>query len=76
MAIDEDYEFKDLFESAQVRNDLFKCKTYSPLFLFQVVLPGAGVTPKIHAVLASVLTPDSFRGWNKPNQTDKVLASG
>jgi len=58
LAIDEDYEFKDLFESAQV------------------VLPGAGVTPRIHAVLASALTPDSFRGWNKPDQSNKVLASG
>jgi len=58
LAVDEDFEFTELFESAHV------------------VLPGAGVSPRIHAVLASVLTPDSFRGWNKQDQTSKVLASG
>jgi len=58
LAVDEDFEFMELFESAHV------------------VLPGAGVSPRIHAVLASALTPDSFRGWNKQDQTSKVLASG
>jgi len=41
-----------------------------------VVLPGAGVSPRIHAVLTSVVTPDTFRGWNKQGQNGKVLASG
>jgi len=57
LAVDEDDEFKELFESAHV------------------VLPGAGVSPRIHAVLSSVVTPDTFRGWNK-GQNGKVLASG
>lgn len=58
LAIDEDDEFKELFESAHV------------------VLPGAGVCPRIHAVLSSVRTSDTFRGWNKQGQNSKVLASG
>jgi len=58
LAVDEDYDFMELFESAQV------------------VLPGAGVSPRIHAVLSSIVTPDTFRGWNKQGQSGKVLASG
>ena len=73
IAIDEDYDFHELLESAHV---IFFPLNISLMRRIQVVLPGVGVSPRIHAVLSGVLTPDTFRGWNKQGQNNKVLASG